>query len=245
VKIAILSDIHGNRWALEAVLDDIAQRDIKRIFNLGDCFYGPLDPAGTASILLSMDIPTVRGNEDRVLIEPEGESEPNPTVEFTRDQLRPEQLAWLSAVPSTRIENDRYLLCHGTPDNDSEYLLWRITESGSVARPDDEIAQRFPVNAPGFILCGHDHVPGERKLGDGRTVINPGSVGLQAYLDDEPHPHAMAAGSPHARYCILHDEAGSVRVETILVHYDWDAAATAARHHGRPDWAEWLLTGRA
>jgi hypothetical protein len=46
---------------LEAVLNDIKQREIKHIVNLGDCFYGPLDPGGTAQILVGLDIPTVRG----------------------------------------------------------------------------------------------------------------------------------------------------------------------------------------
>ena len=70
--IAVLADIHGNRWALEAVLEDIRRRGIREMVNLGDCLYGPLDPAGTARLLLELDMPAVRGNEDRILLdEPE------------------------------------------------------------------------------------------------------------------------------------------------------------------------------
>jgi predicted phosphodiesterase len=49
--VAVLSDIHGNRWALEAVLDDISRRGIRDMVNLGDSLYGPLDPGGTAQIV--------------------------------------------------------------------------------------------------------------------------------------------------------------------------------------------------
>ena len=69
-SIAVLSDIHGNRWALEAVLADIQHRGVDELMNIGDSLYGPLDPAGTAEILLPLNIPTVRGNEDRIILHP-------------------------------------------------------------------------------------------------------------------------------------------------------------------------------
>ena len=67
--VAVLSDIHGNRWALAAVLDDIGRRGITRLLNLGDSLYGPLDPAGTAALLLGLDCLSIRGNEDRILLD--------------------------------------------------------------------------------------------------------------------------------------------------------------------------------
>jgi len=60
-RIAVISDIHGNRWALEAVLEDIDREGTDKIVNLGDAVYGPLDPAGTADIIINRGIPTVRG----------------------------------------------------------------------------------------------------------------------------------------------------------------------------------------
>jgi hypothetical protein len=76
-------------------------------------------------------------------------------------------------------------------------------------------------------------------------VLNPGSVGLQALALEEPHPHAISAGSPHARYALLHREDGRWRVETRLVRYPWRDAALAAEAAGRGDWVCALLTGRA
>ena len=60
-KMAVIADVHGNRWALEAVLEDIEKRAIADVFDLGDCLYGPLDPAGTAEILMTVGATTVRG----------------------------------------------------------------------------------------------------------------------------------------------------------------------------------------
>ena len=56
MKIAFLSDIHGNSWALKAVLNDIKQRGITEIYDLGDSLYGPLDPKGTFHLLLDWNI---------------------------------------------------------------------------------------------------------------------------------------------------------------------------------------------
>ena len=76
-------------------------------------------------------------------------------------------------------------------------------------------------------------------------MVNPGSVGLAGHTDDQPDPHAMEAGSPHARYEVLsHGEQGWT-VEQIAVAYDWSRAAREARERGRADWAEWIESGRA
>ena len=95
------------------------------------------------------------------------------------------------------------------------------------------------------MLCGHSHLPHTLLTPRGRQVVNPGSVGLPAYRDDSPCPHAMEAGSPHARYAIVELTAAGWRVEEIAVPYGWEAAARTAAANGRPDWAGWLRTGRA
>ena len=86
VEVAVISDVHGNRWALAAVLEDIDRRGIRDIVNLGDSLYGPLAPAETAEILLGLDLPTVRGNEDRLIVEAMSESANSPTLRYVRSQ---------------------------------------------------------------------------------------------------------------------------------------------------------------
>lgn len=244
-QIAVISDVHGNRWALEATLREIDARGITRIVNLGDCVYGPLDPGRTAAMLISREIPTVRGNEDRLIIDAGDGGETAAMVAYARSNMTAEQLEWLAALPFTRDVEGVVRMYHGTPERDDEYLLQVVEACGPCRRSPEEVAERLMgVEAP-IVLCGHDHTPGVVALRNGRTVVNPGSVGLQAYEDDVPMPHVMATRSPHARFSILSGEGMEWSVEPVAVAYDWEAAAKAAEERGRPDWAAWLRTGKA
>jgi hypothetical protein len=79
----------------------------------------------------------------------------------------------------------------------------------------------------------------------GVLVVNPGSVGMPAYRDTRPVPHAMEAGSSHARYALLTRSAAGWSAELRAVAYDWEAAARQAEANGRPDAAHAVRTGRA
>jgi predicted phosphodiesterase len=240
---AVLADVHGNSWALDAVLADLRRRGVTEILNLGDCLYGPLDPEGTAERLMELRAPTVRGNQDRNLLTPPPAMRTQPTFLFMDERLTDRHRAWLATFPPTLRVEDLFL-CHGTPDSDEELLLEDVRETGVFLMPAETLEARVaPLNAA-LVLCAHSHV--HRTVWAGRTgVVNPGSVGLPAYTADAPHPHAMESGSPHARYALLTRDSGNWRVEHVAVPYDWKTAAEAARRNGRPDWAAWIETGRA
>jgi predicted phosphodiesterase len=243
--LAVISDVHGNRWALEAVLSDLERRRITHVVNLGDNLYGPLDPAGTAEILIRLNVPSVRGNEDRIIVEPCGDTEDSPTYRYVRKSLSRKHLRWLESLEMTLVAYEDFRLCHGSLERDDEYLLYEVLAGGVVLRAGESLAAKLPSLEQPVLLCGHDHLPRTVCLPDGRLIVNPGSVGLPAFTDDLPFPHVMEAGSPHARYGILSREKSGWRVEDIAVPYDWRSAAGAARENGRKDWAEWLQTGRA
>lgn len=243
MKIAAISDIHGNLDALDAVLADIALRGVDMIVNLGDIVSGHLQPRATAARLMALDLPTIRGNHERQLFgDPArmGESDA-----FARAQLLPEQLAWIAALPATlRLRKD-VLLVHGTPQSDLVYFLDSVTPQGSRAATPAEVAERAGPTDAALILCGHTHMPRSMRLDDGRLVVNPGSVGLQAYDDDHGHPHVMENGTPHARYAIAEQGAdGAWTAHFHAVAYDWEQAARLALANGRPDWVTPLRTGR-
>lgn len=244
MKIAVLSDIHGNLRALDAVLADAERRGIGRIVNLGDILSGPLDPAGTADRLMALGLETIRGNHERQLLDlpPErmGLSD-----SATIGRLEPRHLEWLAALPETFwLEPDLYA-CHGSPRSDLEYLLETVEPEGCrPAREEDVVARLGDIRAP-MILCGHTHLPRHLQLGDGRQVVNPGSVGLPAYADDHPFPHVMETGTSHARYAVIERGAEGWSAELIAVTYDWQAAAADAAAAGRDDWARALATGFA
>jgi diadenosine tetraphosphatase ApaH/serine/threonine PP2A family protein phosphatase len=243
--VAVLSDIHGNRWALAAVLEDIRRRGIRDMVNLGDCLYGPLDPGGTAQMLMELAMPTVLGNEDRILLDEPGRHPDSPSLPFVLANLAPGHRQWLKTLPATAVAFEDFYLCHGTPEKDNEYLLREVTALGCSLLPTAAIGLKLKSVAQPIILCGHDHLPGLLGLPDGRHIVDPGSVGLPAYRDDLPFPHAMETGSAHARYSIVTRLSSGLAVENIALPYDWPSAAAAAERNGRPDWAAYLATGRA
>ena len=242
--IAVIADIHGNTWALDAVLQDIQRRGIAMIVNLGDCVYGSLDPAGTLERLMGASITSIAGNQDRELFDQSEQVRGSRDHQFVTGQLSAEQLAWLEHLTPTQVV-DEVFLCHGTPESDLIYLLEYVTEHGVFLRGSAAImAELRDVRQP-VVVCGHSHIPRTVWLPDGRLVVNPGSVGIPAYEDDLPYPHVMEAGSPHARYAVLTRQSGGWAIEHVALPYAWSEAADVARRNGRPDRARWIETGRA
>lgn len=243
--IAVLADIHGNTLALKAVLADANKRGLTQFVNLGDTFYGPLDPAGTWNILKDMNIPTILGNQDRILIEGGLEWNGVHSFQTAKNGIGRDGMRWLEALPRTLKLNDTILLCHGIPENDTAYLLEDISTGLPSLRACEDIMEDLMPAAFGcsLVLAGHSHHAGLVNC-QNITIVNPGSVGLPAYDDDMP-PHSMSSGSPHARYAILTETPTGWLTDFIEVEYNWVEAANLARKNARDDWGNWLLTGVA
>ncbi|HEU4959526.1 MAG TPA: metallophosphoesterase family protein [Sphingomonas sp.] len=243
MKIAIISDIHGNIAALDAVLADIAARKVEQIVNLGDICSGGLFPRETANRLMPLGLPTIRGNHERQVLT-QARERMGPSDRHAAEQLRPDQLDWLAALPATLQLSDDVLLVHGTPDSDLAYFLETVTEDGLRPASEAEIEARAGAVDAAVILCGHTHVQRAVTRRDGRLIVNPGSVGLPAFDDDHPFRHVVEAGSPHARYAILSGGNGGWSAELVAIAYDWEQAARAAEANGRADWGRALRSGR-
>jgi predicted phosphodiesterase len=243
-QIAAIADIHGNTWALDAVLADIRRRGIATIVNLGDSVYGSLDPAGTAERLIGMGIPSICGNQDRIVYNPTDEVRTSADFGFVAGALGDAQIRWLEQQPAVLVLGDVFC-CHGTPRSDETYLIERVTQHGVYLNDAATIQAHLAGVELALVLCGHSHLPRALWLPGGRLVVNPGSVGIPAYDHDLPYPHVMEAGSPHARYAILSRAPAGWMVEHVAVPYDWSAAAAVARRNGRADRARWIETGRA
>ena len=243
-RFAALADIHGNRWALESVLDVLEQRGISHAVNLGDSYYGPLDPASCLTLLDTYAWPTVMGNQDRLLLEPAG-SNAAASAAFVRDELGPAGLDWLRRVARPTHDSPGLLLCHGTPWRDDAYLVEQVERDGVRIRSPWELDDVLGACSRPLVLCGHSHVQRLAVSAAGAVVVNPGSVGLPAFRDDLPYVHRMESGSTHARFAILTRAGAEWQVEHVAIPYDVAAAVQAARSRGRDDWAEWLQTGWA
>ncbi len=235
MRVALISDIHGNLPALEAVWADLEREKADAVYNLGDTLYGPLWPEETARFLMERHVPGVMGNcDDDVLRRPDA----SPTLRFTRDSLSEPSLAWLASFSPILTVGDLTLF-HASPGSYTDYFLEELSDGHARVKSAAAILSRLGAIPTTRAAFGHSHVPRVVSV-DGTTLINAGSVGLPAYDDDSP-PHVMETFNAYASYVLLDDAAVSIR----FVRYDEEAAAARAESNGRPDWARWLLTGRA
>jgi predicted phosphodiesterase len=141
MRIAAFSDVHGNLAGLEAVLADIARRDVDLIVNLGDILSGPLQPAETADRLIPLNLPTIRGNHERQLLDLTPDRM-NRSDQYAHAQLTGAHLAWLAGLPEDAWLSEDVYACHGTPNSDLAYLLQTVEASGVREATDIEIAER-------------------------------------------------------------------------------------------------------
>lgn len=244
MRIAVISDVHGNIAALDAVLADADARDVDMIVNLGDIFSGPLFPCETADRLIPLNLPTIRGNHERQVLDGDPATMGASDSHAAR-MLRPDQRAWMAALPAFLRPTPDIVMVHGTPDSDLDYFLETVTPDGLRPATLDEVAARAGAVDAAVILCGHTHVPRVVRLSDERIIVNPGSVGLPAYADDRPWPHRVETGTPHARYAVIDGQGADWTAQLLSVAYGWDAAADHAAALDRPDWARALRTGYA
>lgn len=243
MKIALISDIHGNLAALEAVTADIRQCSVDRVINLGDSLSGPLLPMETARFLMNSGWMSLAGNHERQLLTlcpgRGGLSD-----EYAFSTLSSQELDWLKSLKPTFLLDDELFFCHGTPEKDDRYLLEEIENGGVRLADGSVIEERLAGEKVPIIGCGHSHLPRSVLLKNGQMIINSGSVGLPAYHDDEPIPHRVETGSPDARYVILEKRNGEWTAEHRIVSYDTRSMAELAAKRNRPDWKIALLTGR-
>lgn len=243
MRFAAIADVHGNCIALEAVLTDIAALGIKEVVNLGDHVSGPLEPRRTADLLIGRDFPSMRGDQDRRLVEL-NRAGPGTSKRFDYRQLEGNHFDWLASLQPTMVYRDKVFLCHGSPASDTTYWLNRVTVDAIIeASPIEDIEAEASGIAASLILCGHTHIPRVARLRDGRLVVNAGSVGCPGYDGHKPVHHTVQTGTPDACYAILEDTPRGWSVTFRYVPYDHMLMAEMARRHGMPVWSSALATG--
>ena len=241
--IAVVADIHGNRWALEAVLADIRKSRITTVLNLGDSLYGPLDPMGTYSLIRDHAFINLSGNEDRLVVEYSRSRGIHKTMDYVFSQITPDVLSWLESLPFDYIYDEKVYCCHGTPENDTEYLIEDVRSGYPLLKDSDSLISNLNSISPPVLCCGHSHLPHVIQSGK-HLIINPGSVGCPAYDDNTPVYHRMETGTPRARYAILTPDRFGVKASHVSLDYDVEGAAQTAEKNGHDNWAFWLRTGR-
>lgn len=233
MKFAVLSDIHGNKDALSAVLEDISQKKITNIYNLGDSLYGPLFPLETYNLIKNAGIRSVKGNCDRLL---EDRFSNNPTVQYGIQQLEAEQLEWLKSLPFSIATEDFYF-CHATPKDDAKLLIYQLLDSDVILKNTNEIMSELEEVSQNIIFCGHSHLPMILYLPNNKIIANPGSVGLPAYEEEEPFYYKMESGNPFAKYMIVEKRANRWVFEQVSIPYNTTASILQSNINNRRDWA--------
>jgi predicted phosphodiesterase len=241
---AIISDIHGNSLAFEAVLRDIKVRGIEKIINLGDHFFGALEPEAVAGLIRENYMLCISGNTDREILQSIDSGFTKEGMDRVKADLSHQSISWLRKLPKTATYDDLFFVCHGTPENDDEYLLEKVTANGVFVHNDEDLVKRTAHIKERIILCGHSHVNRVVYLSNDKIILNPGSVGLPAYLGNGEHSFAMESNTPHAKYAIVHADGDEISIEQVLCAYDWHKASEAALKNGNEKWAKFLLYGR-
>ena len=214
MQVAVLSDIHSNKIALDAVLDDLAgDSGVKpdAMVCAGDVVgYNPW-PAECVVAVREREIPTVMGNHDRAVASDTTfrfNSMAAAGVEHAREALDDDALGWLAGLPDSRTVLDgRLKLVHGHPDDPDRYTY-----------PDEFSASM--LGGEDVLVTGHTHVQGHRIFEEG-IVMNPGSVGQPRDSD------------PRASYAVVDLE--DLAVEERRVEYDIDAVVEAVQEVGLPE----------
>jgi putative phosphoesterase len=227
MRIAILSDIHANITALEAVLDDLTQQNVEVVYCLGDLVgYAPF-PNEVIDRIQREAVLTVMGNYDDAVgfdrddcgcayRDPEKQRLGDISLQWTKKAVTPARKAFLRSLKAEfRFDPDgkRFRLVHGSPRRMNEYLF--------EDRPLSGFQRLAATSEADALIFGHTHRPYTKRV-DSVLFLNAGSIGMPK------------DGDPRACYVVL-DTAGDMSVEFRRIRYDVEKAATAIRQSELPN----------
>jgi predicted phosphodiesterase len=230
LRLAILSDLHGNLHALNRCIDDLAARGGADVLvAAGDlCMDGP-KPRGVLERLRELGALCLRGNTDRMIGSADLDSlDPHDAraVTWTRKRIGREWSIWLAQLPLTLPFGDAengLLVCHANPKNDDEHV-W-------PSAADEQLERLFGDAPQRTFAFGHLHLPYVR-VWRGRTLINVASAGLPK------------DGDPRVHYAILTERSGGWEVQPRRVDFDLRKVTRQLKKSGIPDLDARLTTLR-
>ena len=209
MKVGVISDVHSNRIALDAVLDDMPP--VEALLCAGDVVgYNPW-PADCVDTISDRATACVMGNHDRAVVAEtpfafNGMAKAG--VEYSRAELNDLQRDWLAHLPDSCLACDRRVkIVHGHPDNPDHYTYPEEFDADMLGDED-------------VLVMGHTHIQHHETYDDG-IVMNPGSVG-------QPRD-----GNPDAAYAVL--DLDELTVDERRVAYDIEAVQEAVRETGLPN----------
>jgi len=236
MKIAIISDIHGNCVALDAVLNDIKRVSVDQIVCLGDAVQGGPQPVEVVARLRELNCPVVMGNADDWLltgfdsgaenIPEERRARMDKVRDWQLTKLTENDLAFIRAFRPTvqiKLDDEHTLLCyHGSPKSFDHVILPQT--------PDEDVRGYLEPQEKMIYTGGHTHMQFIRHFG--RTFhFNPGSVGV-AYRHDQPDDQFRL--DPWSEYALLSSHSGNLSLEFRRVRFDVQLLLSVYKTSGRP-----------
>ncbi|MBR2525638.1 metallophosphoesterase family protein [bacterium] len=216
MKFAVLSDIHGNMFALRAVLEDMKQFDIERVFCLGDLAMAGPEPDKTVDFVKTQDWTVIQGNTDEMIAyfnddiyESVKSGAPIMANALEQDvkEISSENKQYLKNLPINKtfeVDELKILLVHGSPRRNNENIFPNMDM--------DVIEDIFTDVDADIIFCGHTHIPCGYQTRSKITVVNDGSVG-RPFTEN-----------PQACYVVADITNGKLEIEHRMVDYDKESA---------------------
>lgn len=226
MKIAFLSDIHSNLYALESVLKDIKNKNIKKIYCLGDIVGYHSFPNEVIELIKDNGIISIKGNHDKDISELKIYSSVEDIKKWTYNNLSNENLNFLKSLPEQIgifLSGIKIKLVHGSPTGITNYLFEGSQESKSALNE---------FNGD-ILICAHTHYPYINYFGN-KCIINTGSIGKPKI------------GKPKPSYIIIDIlENSKFKAEIFFVDYDYNKASEDMLSKGlSPKHAKELITGK-
>ncbi|MBT7914050.1 metallophosphoesterase family protein, partial [Candidatus Bathyarchaeota archaeon] len=219
MRIAIISDIHGNGVALGSVLNDLESEHIDRIISLGDIATDGPQPREVIAQLKTLNSSVVMGNMDAWILDPPPRKERIRPIEEIQywgvSQLSPDDLDYLRTFRVTvemSLDKTTDLLCyHGSPQTNERGI-------GSTT-PDEDLEQMLAGHHATVLAGGHTHRQMLRRHGD-MTILNPGTVGAPMPQNDREHHPNQERHPMWAEYSIVDSRDNILRIELRRVPID-------------------------
>ncbi len=239
-KIALFGGAYNNWSAVEHVLADARKRGVDGIWFLGDTGgFGP-HPNRVADVLREADLGLVQGNYDDSVgngkedcacgyTDPRDNHFAQISYDYTLANTHDDHKTWLRSMPTegrVKLGDKVVHLCHGSPRMVNEFLWESTTPTGFI----EHMCRQTESD---LIACTHTGIHWERRLDDGRGVVNVGAVGRPA--ND---------GRKNVWYGVLEWRDGRIHTEFVPVEYDWERVSQEMRDEGLPEeFVETLTTG--